>query len=148
MSRDILRNKQTIIIHYCLINDERYDLVITPPRQSIGTKRKTPRKKIFNKQKQIIRKRFSKRRNAVSESETTAVQELHKLTDSINKNHQIDDQIYFTDSETTSPASIKRIRRIKKNYTNKPIRLYNWNPPIIHIENYTLTAIQHTKDSK
>ena len=85
---------------------------------------------MIKKQKQIIRKRFSKRRNAVSESETTAIQELHNLKDSMNKNHQIDDQIFFSDSETKSPASIKGKRRIKKSYTNKPIRLYNWNQPI------------------
>ena len=114
----------------------------------IRTKRQTLRKKFNNKQKQIIGKRFSKRRNAVSESETTAIQELHNLKDSINKNHQIDDQIYFTDSETTSPASIKYKRRITKCYTKKPIRLYNWNQPIRHIENYTLTIIQHKIDSK
>ena len=116
MSRDNLGNKQTIILHNCLINDKRYDLVITPPRQTkgyIGTKRQTLRKKIFTKQKQNIRKRFSKRRNAVSESETSAIQELHNLKDSKNKNHQIDDQIHFSDSETTSPASIKGNRRIK-----------------------------------
>ena len=110
MSRDNLGNKQTIIIHNCLKNDYKFDLVITPHRQSvgyIGTKRQTLSKKIINKQKQIIGKRFSKRRNAVSESETTATQELHNLEDSINKNHQIDDQLYFTDSETTSQASKK-----------------------------------------
>ena len=103
--------------------------------------------KIINKQKQINRKSFSKRRNRVSESETTAIQELHNLKDSINKNHQIDDQLYFTDSETTSPASIKGKRKIKNCYTNKPIRFYNWNQPIRHIENYTLTVIQYKNDS-
>ena len=44
MSRDILGNKQTIILHNCIINDERYDLVVTPHRQTIGyirTKRQT-----------------------------------------------------------------------------------------------------------
>ena len=63
MSRDSLGNKQTIIIHNCLNNDERYDLVITPLRQTIGyirSKRQTLRKKIINEQKQIFRKRFSK----------------------------------------------------------------------------------------
>ena len=68
MSRDNLGNKQTIIIHNRLINDEKYDLVITPHRQTIGyirTKRQTQGKKIINKQKQVIRKRFSKRRNAI-----------------------------------------------------------------------------------
>ena len=152
MSRDNLGNKQTILIHNCLINEERFDLVITPHRQAVGyirTKRQTLRKKITNKQKPIIRKRFSKRKNAVSESETTAIQELHNLKDSINKNHQVDDQLYFTNSETTSPASVKGKRKIKKCYTNKPIRLYNWTqPPIRHIEIFTLTEVQHKNDSK
>ena len=52
MSRDNLGNKQTNIIHNCLINDERYDLVITPHRQSVGyirTKRQTVKKKFINK---------------------------------------------------------------------------------------------------
>ena len=126
MSRDKLGNKQTIIIHNCLINDDKYDLVITPYRQPVGytrTIRQTLRKKIINNQKQISRKRFSKRKNAVSESETTAIQELHNLKYSINKNHQIDHQLYFNDSETTSPASIEGKRRIKNCYSNKPIRL-------------------------
>ena len=60
----------------------------------------------------------------------------------------MEDQIYFSDSETTSTASIKRKRRIKNCYTNKLIRLYNRNQPIRHIENYTLTKIQHKNDSK
>ena len=54
MSRDNLGSKQTIIFHNCIINDERYDLVITPHRQSIGyirTKRQLLRKKIISKQK-------------------------------------------------------------------------------------------------
>ena len=118
-SWDNLGNKQTIIIHNCLINDEKYDLVITPHRQSVGnirTKKQALRKKIIHKQKQkqVIRKRFSKRRNAVSESEKTAIHELHNLKDSKNKNHQIDDQLYFTDSETTSQASVKAKRENKK----------------------------------
>ena len=117
MSRDNLGNKQTTIIHNCIINDEKYDLVITPHRQSVGyirTKRQTLRKTIINKQKQIIRKRYSKQRKAVSDSETTAIDQLHNLKVSINKNHQIDDQLYFTDSETTSPASVKGKQNIKK----------------------------------
>ena len=47
MSRDILGNKQTIIKHNCLMNDEKYDLVTTPHRQSgeyIRTKRQLLRK--------------------------------------------------------------------------------------------------------
>ena len=135
MSRDNLGNEQTIIKHNCLINDEKYDLVTTPHRQSVGyirTKRKNTKKKIINKQKQIIRKKFSERRNAVTESEATAIHELHNLKDSINKIHQIDDQLYFTDLETTSSASIKGKRKMKNCYTNKPIRLYNWNQPKPH----------------
>ena len=130
MSGDNLGNNQTLITHNCLINNEKYDLVITPHKQSVGyirTKRQTLRKKIINKQKQIIRKRFSKRRKAVSESETSEIQELHNLKVSINKNHQNDDQLNFLDSETTSQASIKGKRRMKNRYTNIPIRLYNWN---------------------
>ena len=134
-----------------LINHHKFDLVITPHRQSVGyirTKRHTLGKKITNKQNQITRKRFSKRRNAVSESETSAIQELHNLKDSINKNHQIDNQLYFTDSETTSTASVKVEQKIKNFYTNKTIRLYNWDQPIRHIENHTLTVIQHKNDTK
>ena len=80
MSRDTLGNKHIIIIHNGLINDNKFDLVNLPHRQSVGyirTKKHTLRKKIINNQKQIVRKRFSKRRNSVSESETTAIQELH-----------------------------------------------------------------------
>ena len=52
MSGDNLGNKQNFMIHNCLINNERYDLVITPHRQSIGyirTKTQTLRKKIIDK---------------------------------------------------------------------------------------------------
>ena len=50
MSKDNLGNKQTIILHNCKINDERYDLVITPHRKTKGyirTKRQTLGKKKF-----------------------------------------------------------------------------------------------------
>ena len=144
MSGDNLGIKKTIIIHNCLINDEKYDLAITPHIQSVGYKR-TNRQTL---RKQISRKKFSKQRNAVSESETTAIHELHNSKDSINKNHQIDDQLYFTDSETTSPASVEGKRKRKHCYTKKSARLYNSNQPIRHIENYTLTVIQHKKYSK
>ena len=49
MSLDNLGNKQTIILHNCEINNEIYDLVITPHRQSIGyirTKRKQSNEKL------------------------------------------------------------------------------------------------------
>ena len=55
MSRDNLGSKQTIILHNCLINNERYDFVIKPIRQTIGyirTKRKhIDRKLLTNKNK-------------------------------------------------------------------------------------------------
>ena len=68
MSRDNLGNKQTIIIHNCLINDDKYDLVITPHRQPVGyikTKSQALRKKIINKQKQIIRKTFKTKKRCL-----------------------------------------------------------------------------------
>ena len=74
MSLDNLGNKQTIILQNCEINNEKYDLVITPPEQSTGyvrTKRQTTKRKILSKQRQITRKRFSKQNNAISESETS-----------------------------------------------------------------------------
>ena len=49
MSPDNLGNKQTIILHNCEINNEKYDLVIIPHRQSTGyirTKRQTIKGKI------------------------------------------------------------------------------------------------------
>ena len=96
MSKNYLGKKQTSVSHNCISNDKKNDLVITPHRQTIGyirLKRHTLRKKIISKEKQIIRKRFSKRTNAISESETSAIRELHILKDSINKNCQIEDQI-------------------------------------------------------
>ena len=74
MSIDNLGNNQTIILDNCEINNEKYDLVITPHKQTKGyirIKRQTITRKIFSKQRQITRKRFSKRRNANSESETS-----------------------------------------------------------------------------
>ena len=144
MSRGNLGNKRTLVLHNCVINNKSYDLVITPHRQTIGyirSKRQTRRKKIINKQ--FIRKRFSNQRNAVSESETTNIQKLHDLKESINKNYQIDDQIYFSDSEATSPASKIGKRKIKNTYINKTKRLYNCNQPIRHIESYMLTVLRY-----
>ena len=84
MSKDNLGSKQTIILHNCLIKNERYDLVITSHKQTIGYIKSNQNDKkiqIITKQKQVIRKRFSKQRNAVSESETNTLQELHDLKD-------------------------------------------------------------------
>ena len=146
MSQDNLGNKQTVILHNCEINNEKYDLVITPHTQSIGyirTKRQTISRKILSEERQITRKSFSKRRNAVSESETSNLEELYRIKESINKNYQVNDTLFFSDSETTSQSSIQGKRRIKMTYKNKPVRLYNWNQPIKHIENYKLTVIKH-----
>ena len=61
----------------------------------------------------MIKRKVSKRQNAVSESDTDTIQELQDMKDSIIKNNPIDNQIYFSDSKTTSTSSIKGNRRIK-----------------------------------
>ena len=56
MSLKNLGNKQTIVIHNCEINKQKYDLVITPHTQTIGyirTKRQILKRKILYKQKQF-----------------------------------------------------------------------------------------------
>ena len=146
MSFKNLGNKQTIVLHNCEIDNKKYDLVITPHTQTVGyirTKRQTLKRKIITKQRQITRKRFSKNRNAFSESD-----ELYKLKESIDKNCPIHDQLYFSDSETTSNSSKRGKRRIKKQYKHKPVpvRLYNWNQPIRHIDNYILTVIERKNE--
>ena len=45
-------------------------------------------------------------RNAVSESETSNLEELYILKESIHKNYQVNDPLYFSVSETTSQSSI------------------------------------------
>ena len=127
MSLCNLGNKQTIILHNCEINNEKYDLVITPHRQSTGyirTKRQTIKQKILCKQRQNTRKKFSKQRNAFSESETSHLQELYRLKNSINKKYPVNYPVYFFDSEVTSRSSIQGKRRIKNSYKNKPVRIY------------------------
>ena len=122
--------------------NDRYDLVITPRRKTLGyirSKKQTRKETIITKQKQ---RRFSKRRNAISESETNTIKELQDLKDSTNKNDPLEGQIYFSDSEATTPSSMKGKRRIGKSFINKPMRLYNWNQPIRHIECYTVTVLQ------
>ena len=51
----------------------------------------------------------------------------------------------FSDLEATLPSSIKEKRRIKKSYTNKPVRLYTWNQPITYIESFSLTVLRYKK---
>ena len=113
MSRDYLGSKQTIVFHKCLFKNDRYDLVITPNRETIGfikSKIQTPKNTIITKQMQIIKKRFSNQRNPVSESETNTIQELQDLKDSINRNNPKEDHIFFSNSEATSSSSIKQKR--------------------------------------
>ena len=153
MSLKNLGNKQTIVLHNCEIDNQKYDLVKTPHTQTVGyirTKRQTIKRKIISKQRQITRKRFSKNRNAFSESEVSSLGAKYKLKESVNKNCPIHDQLYFSDSETTSNSSKRGKRRIKKIYKHKPVHLNNWNQPIRHIDNYILTVIkrkieQHSK---
>ena len=56
------------------------------------------------------------------------------------------DQLYFSDSETTSNSSKRGKRRIKKIYKHKPVHLYNWNQPSRHIDHYILTVIKRKKE--
>ena len=89
MSFKNIGNKQTIVLHNCEIDNQKYDLVITPHTQTVGfnrTKRQIIKRKIISKQRQITRKRFSKNRNAFSESETNNLDELYKFKESINEN--------------------------------------------------------------
>ena len=61
MSLKNLGNKQTIVLHNCEIDDQKYDLVITPHTQTVGyirTKRQTTQRKFISKQRQITQKRF------------------------------------------------------------------------------------------
>ena len=142
MSFKNLGNKQTIVLHNCEIDNQKYDLVITPHTQTVGyirTKRLTIKR-------QITRKRFPKSRNAFSESEASNLDELYKLKESIDKNCPIHDQLYFSDSETTSNSSTRGKRRIKKQYKHKPVHLYNWNQPIRHIDSYILTVIKQKNE--
>ena len=151
MSFKNLGNKQTIVLHNCEIDNQKYEFVITPHTQTVGyirTKRLTIKRKITNIQRQFTRKRFSKNRNAFSESEASNFDELYKLKESIDKNCPIHDQLYFSDSETTSNLSKRGKRRIKKQFKHKPVHLYNWNQPIRHIDSYLLTVIKRKNEAQ
>ena len=150
MSLKNLGNKQRIVLHNCKKDDQKYDLVITPHTQTVGyirTKRQTTKRTIISKQRQITpKKRFSKNRKAFSESEISSLDALYKLKESVNKNCSIHDQLYFSDSETTSNSSKRGKRRIKKQYKHKPVHRYNWNQPIRHFDNYILTVIKQKNE--
>ena len=63
MSLNNLGNKQTIVLHNFEINNEAYDLVITPHKQTIGyirTKRQTIKRKNFKQTKTNYAKKFFK----------------------------------------------------------------------------------------
>ena len=148
MSFKNLGNKQTNVLNNCEIDNKKF-LVITPHTQTVGyirTKRQTIKRKVITKQRQITRKRFSKNKNAISESEASNLDELYKLKESVDKNCHIHNQLYFSDSETTSNSSKRGKRRIKKQYKHKPVQLYNWNQPIRHIDSYLLTVIKRKNE--
>ena len=105
------------------------------------------RKIMKSKPRQITLKRFPKIENAFSESEASSLDELYKLKETINKNFPIHDQLYFSDSETTSNSSKRGKRRIKKQHKHKPVHLYNWNQPNRHIDYYILSVIKQKKMS-
>ena len=145
MSLHNLGNKHTIILHNCETNKEKYDLLITPHKQTEGyirPKRQTMTRKISSKQRQITRKRFSKRKNAVSVSETSNLEELSRLKDSINKIIKLMIPNIFLTQKPHHKRQYKENDEKKKTYKNKPVRLYNCNQPLKHIENYTLTVIK------
>ena len=128
MSLKNLGNEQTIVIHNCEIENQKYDLVITPHTQTveyIHTKRQTIKRKTISKQRQITQKRFSKHRNASSESEVSSLDALYKVEDSLNQIYPIQDAVLFSDSETNTISSKKGKNRIKKKHENKPVHLYN-----------------------
>ena len=92
-------SKPTIILHNCLIKSERYELVITPHRQTIVyirsdqiRKTNTTKKELAKQKTNYQKKVFKKRRNAVSESDPTTIPEFHDLKDSLNKNNAIENQ--------------------------------------------------------
>ena len=142
MSRD-QGSKQTIILHNCLTRNEKYDLVITPHKQTIGvlrSKRQTRKKTKITKQKQNIKKQLSKRRNAIWESETNTIQELQDLKDSTNTKKPLENKKGFSDSKATSQSSIIGKRKIKLLCIKEPVRFYNWNQPIRHKKSYITTC--------
>ena len=132
MSLKSLGNKQTIVLHNCEINNQKYDRVITPHTQTVGyirTKRQTIKNIYISKQRQITitRKRFSKHRNAFSESEVSSLDELYRSKDSVNKNCPILEQLYFSDSETTSKQEKYKKKKEIKTQTSTSIQLESTN---------------------
>ena len=68
MSLENLGNKQTIILNNCEKNSKKYDLVITPHRQSTGyirTKRQAIKQKILSKRRQNTKKKIFKTKKRI-----------------------------------------------------------------------------------
>ena len=127
MSLNNLGNKQTIVIHNCEIENQKFDLVITPHTQTveyIHSKRQTLKRIFLKKHRQITRKRFSKYRNAFSESEVSSLDALYKVEDSINQTYPIQDPVYFCDSETNTISSKKKEKTEQKRSTNTNQYIY------------------------
>ena len=62
-----------------------------------------------------------------------------------DKYETVDNQRFFSESEATKTSFIRGKCWLKNSYFRKPVRLYNWNQPIKHIKNVTLTLIWHAK---
>ena len=98
MSRDKLGSKQLIVLQNYLFQNERYDFVFTPRRQSVGyikLKRQTGKKAIIAKRKHLMKRRFSKTRNALSEFDKTTKGKLQDNKDSIDKKTQYTNKNVF-----------------------------------------------------
>ena len=64
MSFKNLGNKQTIVLHNCEIDNQKYDLVITPHTQTVGyirTKRQTIKTKNYKQTKTNNKKKIFKK---------------------------------------------------------------------------------------
>ena len=109
----------------------------------LGQKDKHEKRQPQQNTNKLSKDDFQKRRNAISEPDTNKIQDLQDLKNLINKMAPIGDQLYFFDSEATTPSSIVGKRKSKKSYINKPIRVNNWYQPIRHIESYKLTVLQY-----
>ena len=112
MSLDNLGNEQTIVLHNCEINNEKYDLIITPHKQTIGYVFEQNDKQIrgkykANKDKLHTKKRFSKRRNQYFKRTLQAKRLRKKITKLM-----INYVFFFTQNE--HPSINTRRTKIKK----------------------------------
>ena len=107
-------------------------------------------KAIITKQKQIIKQICFQNKKMqfwnLSQLQNKSFKNLRDLIEI--KNKPINDQKYFSDSESTISSSMNVKRRIKNSYLRKPLRLSSWNQLINHIEFNTITLIQNQKGSR